>query len=87
MAHVDQAGQAQGDPDVDPAGPDPQPHRLDPASTAGAAVIRALVCGQRGVQVDHVRHHGGADDARGDDQAAPPGQVRDEAGRRPGQVG
>jgi hypothetical protein len=52
----------------------------DPQARLGARADDAPL-GQRRVQVDHVRHHGRAEDARGEQQRLRALKARDEAAR------
>jgi hypothetical protein len=76
---VDQPGGAERDQHVEPA----EPQQLPALGVVGATHPRF---GQRGMQVDHVRHHGGADDARHQQQAAA-AEAGHQASRDPGRAG
>ena len=73
--HVDQAGEAERDDHVE---------ALEAQHAAALAVVAAghAALGQRGVQVDHVRHHGRADDADGEVERAAAAQAGQEAAQR-----
>ena len=68
---VDEAGDAHRDHDV---------HHLEVKDLSPCLLVRAddPLLGQRRVQVDHVRHHRGAQDARGEQDGLGAIQVRDE---------
>jgi hypothetical protein len=61
-AQVDDPGQPETDEHVQPGGPQERPPPVD-------VTRRHAPLGQRRVQVDDVRHHGGADDAGGQHDA------------------
>ena len=73
--HVQDAGEAQGDDHVEPL--EAQHARPLVLVADGRAAVR-----ERGMQIDHVRHHRGADDANGQIQRAGAAQARHEPAQR-----
>ena len=73
--HVHQAREAERDHHVEPL-------EAQHATALGVVAAANTTVGQRGVQIDHVRHHRGPDDADGEKQCARAGEAREQTAQR-----